>query len=90
MNAPAARDVCRLQLIINNVLYALRRLGPRSWSLHREDGPRYRVLPTARGPECSCPDHIWRRGVAGCKHIRALIAAGLLDPPAAAGPRRRR
>ena len=44
--------------------------------------PRYDVAQTPYGPECDCPDFIFRRAGLdphGCKHVRALVACGLID-----------
>lgn len=47
----------------------------------------YDVAETLYGPTCDCPDFVFHRdGVdpAGCKHVKALIAVGLLGRPAPA------
>lgn len=56
------------------------------------DGRRYQVdtIP-GLGHGCTCPDYRYRkalRAAGGCKHIRALRGAGLVDPvePSRGGP----
>jgi hypothetical protein len=49
--------------------------------LKKSDGTRYHVSQHAHGSECTCPDWVFSRdGIdpAGCKHIRALEAFGLV------------
>ncbi len=85
-----ARPVC-LVLAIDPMLYQVRPLpcdpliAHRAFRLRKPDGTIYDVVETAHGPECDCPDFIFRRdGIdpAGCKHIQALIASGMIDRPA--------
>ena len=75
----------RLFLGINASVYALRPAqGPTpAWTLKAVSGPRpgarYTALVTRHGlPACTCPDHQLRG--ARCKHLGALISAGLLAP----------
>src|SRR3954466_6598242 len=83
--APATFD---LVLLINRTPYVVRpvRSDPvvaaRAFRLSKGDGTLYDVAQTGHGPECDCPDFIYRRaGIdpAGCKHVRALVACGLID-----------
>jgi SWIM zinc finger len=82
--AKSRPDTCRLTLTINGVDYAVRRLpspAPR-WSLRRDGGTRYTVTRTADGTvTCDCPDFAFRHGSGdnGCKHARAVVAAGLIE-----------
>ena len=79
--------VARLMLAINETTYTLRRvpadpsIAVRAFRLRKPDGTTYHVAVTPHGPECDCPDWTFHRdGIdpAGCKHIRALNAVGLL------------
>lgn len=84
--APAQpqRNRCRLTLTINGTDYALRSFASpdgRVWILRRAEGHHHHVAPTAHGWTCNCGDWTWRRehrDPAGCKHIRALRAVGLI------------
>ena len=78
---------CRLTLTINGRHYAVRPIASqaddvsRAFRLSRK-GDVYDVALTVHGPTCDCPDFIFRRdGIdpAGCKHVKALVAQGLLD-----------
>ncbi len=80
---PVRHGTCRLTLVINDQIYTLRRvkLGPagkacKAWSLTKPDGTTYFVTRQAAALSCTCPDHQFR--AARCKHLRALVAAGLL------------
>ena len=81
-SAPARRHgVCRLQININGVDYALWPLpGPRRshWALRKPDGTKYLINRSADGAQCTCPDYSFRAPLRPCKHIRALIACQLL------------
>jgi hypothetical protein len=77
-----------LLLIIDRTVYFVRALrcdatlARRAFRLHKADGTLYDVAQTDHGPRCDCPDFIFRRdGIdpAGCKHVQALVAQGLLD-----------
>jgi hypothetical protein len=79
--------VCRLTLTINGTAYAVipnrgaRELASRAFRLKKGDGTAYDVARTVHGPECSCPDWTFNRDgkdVAGCKHVKAMRACGLL------------
>jgi hypothetical protein len=67
-------------------------LARRAFQLTKPDGGSYDVAQSHHGPICDCPDFIYRRDgldPAGCKHVRALVACGLIErePDASAGPR---
>jgi hypothetical protein len=52
--------------------------------LTKPDGSSYDVDLADRWPRCDCPDFIFRReglDPGGCKHIRALVGAGLMRRP---------
>src|SRR6476661_8481224 len=83
-----ARRMTRLLLTIEDTAYAVRRVecdpfaGERAFRLLKDDGALYDVIQTRYGPECDCPDFIFRRnGIdpAGCKHVQALVAHGLIE-----------
>jgi hypothetical protein len=83
--SPARRT--RLLLVIDQSVYTLRPLDSdpevavRAFQIVKADGTRYDVAVTPFGPECDCPDFIFRRaGIdpAGCKHIKALVEQGLI------------
>ena len=78
----------RLFLKINETVYGLRVLdcdpeqAVRAFRLDKADGRRYDVAQTHFGPQCDCPDFIFRRDgldPAGCKHVKALVAEGLIE-----------
>jgi DNA-binding beta-propeller fold protein YncE len=83
-----ARAVCRLTMAINDVDY---RVEPnaratyaveKAYRLSKPDGTAYDVASTHHGLTCDCPDFIFHRdGIDpdGCKHIKAMVAYGLLD-----------
>jgi hypothetical protein len=79
--------VCRLTLDINGTAYAVipnrgaSELVFRSFRLKKSDGTIYDVAMTAHGHTCDCPDYLFNRqdkDVAGCKHVKAMKACGLL------------
>jgi len=79
---------CRLDLTIGRTTYTLERLteallpGSRAFRLIKGDGTIYDVAQTSYGPQCDCPDYIFRRDgldPAGCKHIKALVEFALLE-----------
>jgi predicted nucleic acid-binding Zn finger protein len=79
----------RLVLEIAETRYVLRAvacsetIGRAAFRLVKDDGTVYDLVQTTHGPECDCPDFIFRRdGLApkGCKHVQALIAAGMMAP----------
>jgi hypothetical protein len=83
-----ARADCRLTMEINGVDY---RVEPgsgrgyavtRAYRLSKRDGTAYDVALTEFGLTCDCPDFIFHRDgldPGGCKHIKAMVAYGLLD-----------
>ncbi len=83
-----ARAVCRLTIAINGMDY---RVNPnradgsaalKAYRLTKTDGTGYDAALTVHGLTCDCPDFIFRRdGIdpEGCKHIKAMVAFGLLD-----------
>jgi hypothetical protein len=82
----------RLLLVINQTVYGVRPLrddpgaAARAFRLRKPDGTLYDVAQTPFGPVCDCPDFIFRRdGIdpAGCKHVKALVAEGLIVAEAA-------
>jgi hypothetical protein len=86
---PAPAGTCRLTLTIRGADYSVRGLVPdplagvgRAYRLRKlADGSLYDVAETEHGPVCDCPDFAFRRDgldPQGCKHVRALVALGLL------------
>jgi hypothetical protein len=90
--APPVRPIvrhgtARLELTISGVRYSLRRSRPdllkgaRVWTLRRLDPPRegamYCVVRFRGVNSCSCPDADIRK--TECKHVRALVACGLVS-----------
>jgi hypothetical protein len=84
-----ARAVCRLTMVINGIDY---RVEPnpaeaayavmKAYRLSKPDGTAYDVARTNHGLTCDCPDFIFHRDGLdpdGCKHIKAMVAYGLLD-----------
>jgi hypothetical protein len=86
--APRSSDLAgRLSLEIRGNPYALRvvtcdpAIGGRAYRLMKRDGTVYDVVQTRFGPECDCPDFIFRRDgldPLGCKHVRALVSVGMI------------
>ena len=83
-----ARADCRLIMAINGTNYLVSRNRGDDWPtfkayrLSKDDGTDYDVAETAYGLTCDCPDFIFHRdGIDpdGCKHIKAMVAYGLLD-----------
>ena len=77
----------RLTLTIRQTAYDVHGLtvspdvARKAFRLGKPDGTLYDVAETTYGPACDCPDFIFRReGIdpAGCKHVKALVACGLL------------
>jgi len=77
-----------LALTIDRTTYEVGRLpcqapiADRAFRLRKADGTLYDVAVTPYGPECDCPDFIFRRDGLdpdGCKHIQALTACGLIE-----------
>lgn len=87
---PAAtpRGTCRLTLTINGTRYALkpvpcdRQAARQCFELRKSDGTVYHVSRHDHGAECTCADFAFNRdGIdpMGCKHVRSLVALGILD-----------
>jgi hypothetical protein len=79
---------CRLTLTINGTLYSVRPIPAdpgvaiKAFRIKKSDGRVYDIAQTAYGPECDCPDFVFNRdGIDpdGCKHIKAMIAVGLIE-----------
>ena len=79
----------RLFLTIDRTVYDVRALScdsdvaRRAFRLGKSDGTLYDVAQTRLGPQCDCPDFIFRReGIDpnGCKHVKALVAQGMIEP----------
>jgi hypothetical protein len=77
----------RLVLTIGETFYSVIRLphapdeGRRAYRLVKADGAAYDLAETRYGPECDCPDYIFRRDgldPGGCKHVKALIRHGMI------------
>src|SRR5262249_38123360 len=86
---PQPADLCRLTVTIRGTCYTARPVRPeadgvtRAWRLRKADGTTYDVADTAHGATCDCADQTFRHegiDAAGCKHVRALRALGLIDP----------
>ena len=86
---PRPSDTCRLTVHIRGVAYSAFPIeapahgpGRRDWRLcNVANGKVYDVAETPHGPTCDCGDFTFRReGIdpAGCKHVRALTAFGLI------------
>lgn len=80
---------CRLILTINGVDYRVKPIvadsfaAVRAFRLTKPDGTAYDVARTVDGPTCDCPDFVFHRdGIDpdGCKHIKSLVACGILQP----------
>ncbi len=83
---PAA-GTTTLTLGINGTTYQVLRLHPHpevsavAFRLRKPDGTAYDVALTTHGQECTCPDFVFSRDgkdPAGCKHLKAMRAWGLL------------
>ncbi|WP_422923964.1 hypothetical protein [Singulisphaera sp. PoT] len=86
---PAALARFGMVLAINGGRYRVRPIpcdrtaASRCFELRKEDETTYHVSQHVHGPECDCPDFIFHRaGIdpAGCKHIKALAAYGMVEP----------
>jgi hypothetical protein len=78
----------RLFLRIHQTFYEVQALAcdpiaaEKAFRLNKSDGTLYDVARTRHGLQCDCPDFIFRRdGIdpTGCKHVKALVAEGLID-----------
>ena len=80
---PVRTGVCRLVLVIDGVEYKLSRSPSvrAGWHLKKRSGPRagvtYCVLTHHKIVTCSCLDSIMNGAV--CKHVRAMVACGLVS-----------
>ena len=83
-----AKAVCRLTIVINDMDYLVKpnsaeaSAAIKAYRLSKADGTDYDVAQTRHGLTCDCPDFIFHRdGIdpEGCKHIKAMVAYGLLD-----------
>jgi hypothetical protein len=83
----APGGTCGLTLRINGESYRVRPIPAefgvmRAFRLTKRSGEFHDVSHQVYGHECTCGDFVFRRdGIdpAGCKHIRAARAVGLLD-----------
>ena len=81
---PVRHGTARLLMCINGDVYKIRRRpalkGACAWALVKATGERtgavYAVVRAKGEVTCSCPDH--SQNNAECKHVRALVACGLL------------
>jgi hypothetical protein len=88
VSAAPSHGVARLTLFISGKAYHVQPLNGvdvgimRAFRLRKFDGTEYDIAQTADGISCDCPDFTFRREAidpSGCKHIKALIACGLID-----------
>jgi hypothetical protein len=85
--ARPTHGTCRLTLSINGTNYSVRpNVGAAytAFRLKKSDGTTYDVASTEHGLTCDCPDHVFHRDgldPAGCKHVKAMVACGLLSRP---------
>jgi len=86
-NVKPASGTTTMTLGINGTSYQVVRLWPDpelatiAYRLRKPDGAVYDVALTAHGALCSCPDFVFHRDgkdPAGCKHVKAMRAWGLL------------
>jgi hypothetical protein len=84
----AASATSRLALTINQTTYLVLCLpcesdfANRAYRLIKSDGAVYDLAETKYGPQCDCPDYIFRRDGLdpdGCKHVKALVRHGLIQ-----------
>ena len=84
-----AEPESRLFLQIGKTVYNVRSLTPddpeerRAFRLFKADGTLYDVSESDEETRCDCPDYLFRRAgldPAGCKHVKALVAQGLIGP----------
>jgi hypothetical protein len=83
-----AHGTCRLTLMINGTSYVVRPIQAddsaalKAFRLKKPDRTVYDVAQTTHGLVCDCPDFVFHHDgldPAGCKHIKALVACGVLD-----------
>lgn len=79
------QGVARLSLFINGTAYQVQRIradAVAAFRLRKFDGTEYDIAQTEQGIACDCPDYTFHReGIdpEGCKHIKALVACGLIE-----------
>jgi hypothetical protein len=87
--AAASHGIARLTLFISGKAYNVHPLDGddvalmKAFRLRKFDGTEYDIAQTAQDISCDCPDFTFRREAidpSGCKHIKALVACGLIDP----------
>jgi hypothetical protein len=87
--ARPTHGTARLSLFINGTAYHVRQLSTdaltaiKAFRLRKFDGTEYDIAHTVHGITCDCPDFTFKReGIdpEGCKHIKALVACGLIEP----------
>jgi hypothetical protein len=87
--AAPSHGIARLTLFISGKAYNVQPLKGddvgilEAFRLRKFDGTEYDIAQTADGISCDCPDFTFRREAidpSGCKHVKALIACGLIDP----------
>ena len=82
---PVRSGVVAVYLRINGIYYAarcMRTAEGKVWRLRKSNGQAYDVCRGRDGLQCDCWDWVavWaNREGEGCKHCRALKAAGLFD-----------
>ncbi len=85
---PVNESSSHLALTINQTQYnvvaipAVQHWIKRAYRLVKPDGTVYDLAETRYGPECDCPDYIFRRDgldLSGCKHVKALVRHGLIS-----------
>ncbi|QDV36060.1 hypothetical protein [Tautonia plasticadhaerens] len=93
---PAKGRKFQLYLTIDGFPYGVRPVlsdpyvARRAFELTKPDGTRYDIAQTHHGACCDCPDFIYRReglDPLGCKHVRALVACGLIEREDRGDPR---
>jgi hypothetical protein len=86
--ARPTHGVCRLALHNNSTAYNVRPLpcdpeaASKVYRLHKAEGTAYNVAATPHGLTCDCPDFTFHRDgrdPEGCKHIKAMVAVGLMS-----------
>jgi hypothetical protein len=87
--AHPTHGMARLSLFINGTAYHVRPLSTdaltaiKAFRLRKFDGTEYDIAQTVHGITCDCPAFTFKReGIdpEGCKHIKALVACGLIEP----------
>jgi hypothetical protein len=81
------RNACRVTLEINGAAYRVHPCTGKAtfaavkafWLRKAVGGRVYVVAQTLAGHACNCPAFACWNGPKTCKHVRALVAAGLLD-----------